>query len=57
MFEHQMLEAEISLLTDKIGRLQDKVSYHSCLVDLFFRFHMKMIPVWYVQLYSIINDE
>uniref|UniRef100_A0A1J3CTQ0 Golgin candidate 2 n=1 Tax=Noccaea caerulescens TaxID=107243 RepID=A0A1J3CTQ0_NOCCA len=24
MFEHQMLEAEISLLTDKIGRLQDK---------------------------------
>ncbi|CAA7032443.1 unnamed protein product [Microthlaspi erraticum] len=24
IFEHQMLEAEISLLTDKIGRLQDK---------------------------------
>ncbi|KAL9306534.1 Golgin candidate 2 [Arabidopsis thaliana] len=25
-FEHQMLEAEISLLTDKIGRLQDKAT-------------------------------
>ncbi|CAN6902602.1 unnamed protein product, partial [Brassica oleracea] len=26
IFEHQMLEAEISLLTDKIGRLQDKAN-------------------------------
>ncbi|XP_010476994.1 PREDICTED: golgin candidate 2-like isoform X3 [Camelina sativa] len=26
IFEHQMLEAEISLLTDKIGRLQDKAT-------------------------------
>nr|VDD56247.1 unnamed protein product [Brassica oleracea] len=32
IFEHQMLEAEISLLTDKIGRLQDKVRYHSYLL-------------------------
>lgn len=53
MFEHQMLEAEISLLTDKIGWLQDKVPQLSNWLTLQVSYGI-IILIWYMQLYNFL---